>query len=176
MFKYVAFTPYSDQHTQYGFNELDDRTVVNRFDVDAVSVEFDDEDAFTDLLAHQPKGIKAKEITKEAFASIVEESQQMKRIYARGNRFFETEMRSITEKYTEEERSSWPSQVEEANAYFSSGTIGPIITACAAADGVAAEKYAQNILDKKKTFDAAVAEALAKKRMFVSALKAEVGV
>ncbi|MFA7029992.1 MAG: hypothetical protein WC179_06965 [Candidatus Cloacimonadaceae bacterium] len=80
MFKYIAYTKVIDEFTTHQFIEIDDRCQVNRFDVPYVSVEYENESDFVELMAYQPVVINATEITKEEFDVAVYNSAQMQRV------------------------------------------------------------------------------------------------
>ncbi|WP_416768530.1 hypothetical protein ACM66T_10265 [Sulfurimonas sp. ST-25] len=178
MFKYVAYTTAEDEFTRYEFIELDDRTNVHRFSVPVVSVEYADEQAFADLIAHQPVQIGVVEITAEEFAAQVEVSAQVKRIRNMGADLMARELEPLSVRYPQEERDTWPSQLEEARAYQASGldADAPNLKKLADAEGDTVESFALAVLAKKAAFDDMWSTALSHKRIFVRDALAAVGV
>lgn len=80
MFKYIKFTRVEDEFTTHIFKGGDEDLNVNRFDVDVVSIESEDENAIDTLIASQNPDINCIEITKEEFKSLVTNSAQINRI------------------------------------------------------------------------------------------------
>lgn len=177
MFKYVRFTPMTDEHTTHAFNEIDDRCKVHRFDVPYVSVEYKNEADFTELVAAQNSIIEAIEITQAELYDIVQHSDQVKRMYNVANEHYQKLMMPITSIYTQEERDTWMSQYDQSLEYMDTKdeSIAPMIVTLAAGDGLTTEEYASLILTRKSEFDAYSASALSEKRIMLYALKAEVG-
>jgi hypothetical protein len=80
MFKYVKFTKVETENTVLEFRGDSEDVKVNHFDVDAVSIESEDEDAIDALVESQPSEIECEVIEKDEFKLIVENSAQLKRI------------------------------------------------------------------------------------------------
>ncbi len=176
MFKYVSYTPFTDQYTTHIFNEKDDKCRVHRFDVPYVSVECESEEAFAELMAYQISDINAAEITYEQFEDLVKHSDQVLRMYDVANEQYISDMKPMNEKYSQEEISSWPAHVSEANAILN-GTAAdtPYIDAIANDTGLTREEAAQKVLDDKSEYDTIDAAAISNKRAKLNELKKEVG-
>ena len=175
MFKYVRFNKVEDAYTTHSFLELNHSCTVHRFDVDVVSIAFAEMTSFTTLLEYQDPVINATEITKDEFLSLVSETSQVIRIYDRANRQYKADMESVTLKYSQEERDTWPSQVAEAQAFLNNGTTGVMLSLLAQGDGVSVPEYAEFILAKAIDFSSFSAVKLAQKRAFIAKMKAEIG-
>ncbi|MBM2295185.1 hypothetical protein JQX09_25180, partial [Sulfitobacter pseudonitzschiae] len=77
--------------------------------------------------------------------------------------------RLIASAYTDEERETWATQVDEANALTADPEADvPLISALAAADGVTAVQMAGFILANKAAFTAASAAILAAQRTLIA--------
>lgn len=177
MFKYIKYTPMTDDHTTHIFNEINDKCKVHRFDVPYVSVEYTDKADFAALVATQLPAIEAVEITKVEFADIVQYSDQIKRIYSVANEQFASDMKAISEKYTQEERDTWSIQVEEANAVKAGVTIStPFLSSLAADESITLMEAADKVLSIKSEYALFSSQCLARKWVKVSELKSEVGV
>ncbi|MDD5406021.1 MAG: hypothetical protein PHE73_03645 [Sulfurovaceae bacterium] len=175
MFKYVTYTPATDQYTTHSFAESNDKCKVHRFDVPLVSVECENESDFNELMASQNPIIQAIEITKEEFASAVSDSAQVQRMYDRANELLKNLMKPISNKYCKEERDTWDSQKEEANAILAGATNTTILGTLATAEGATIQEFAQAVVSNRANFEALSANALVQKRAFLAELKAEVG-
>lgn len=176
MFKYVTYTPMTDQYTTHEFNELNDKCKVHRFDVPYVSVECENEEDFAELMAAQFPAIQPTEVTKDAFFDMVQYSDQYLRMLDMANEQYKKEMEHIASKYTEEERSTWPSQVEEARK-VKDGTTEPTpyISALSKSNGSTLDEAADIVLGNKKAYDDYAAAALSRKWDALDALKEKVG-
>ena len=176
MFKYISYTPFTDEYTTHEFNELNDKCKVHRFDVPYVSVEYEKEADFTALMKAQNKNISAVEITREAFFDMVQYSDQYKRMRDVANEQYQKEMKGISEKYTAEERDTWSSQVAEAKK-VKEGTSDatPYVSALSVSDGITLNEAADIILGNKTTYDDYAAGALSRKWDTFNELTAEVG-
>jgi len=176
VFKYVSFTPITDEYTTHIFNEKNDKCTVHRFDVPYVSVSFEDESDFTELMAYQNPDIGASEITKEAFESLVLHSDQVNRMYAVVNDQYSKDLLVVSNKYCQEERDTWPAQTEEAHAVKDgTATETPYLTSLSEVEGISLEQAADKVLGNKAEYDEHSSAALTKKRDALSALKSEVG-
>ena len=176
MFKYVRYTPMTDEHTTHVFNEKDDKCKVHRFDVPHVSVECQKEEDFTELMAYQNPLITAVEIDKIEFEDLVQHSDQVKRMYAVVNEQYSRELQPISAKYSKEERETWPSQTAEANAVKDgTATDTPYLSALAHDEGITLEQAADRILANKAEYDQHSSESLTRKWNTLTELKEEVG-
>ena len=176
MFKYVRYTPFTDQYTTHEFNEKNDKCKVHRFDVPYVSVECDNEADFNALMAYQNPIINATEIDKAQFTDLVQHSDQVKRMYNVVNEQYSSELAPYSVRYSEEESMTWAAQVAEANAVLT-GTAAetPYLTALATDRTVTLEQAAHNVLENKTAYDTYSAKALTRKWNSLAALKREVG-
>ena len=176
MFKYVRYTPFTDEFTTHRVNELNAKCRIHRFDVDAVSIECESESDFAELLAYQNTAIKAIEISKEEFAEATRESLQVKRMHDIANEQFIKECATISEKYTQEEMSTWGIQVAEAEAIKANTAVAtPFLDALAQKDNLTIDQAADKILSLRDQQSAYTAAALARKWQRLTELKAEVG-
>lgn len=177
MFKYIKYTPITDEYTTHSFNDVNDKCKLHRFDMPYVSVEYVIESDFGELMAAQSTNIQAIEITKVEFEAAVKDSAQVKRMYSVANEYYKELMQPITSIYTEEERATWMSQFNQSTDFMVARNelVAPLIVALAIGDGVTTEQYATLILRKKSEFDAYSAQALALKRGKLYELMAEVG-
>ena len=176
MFKYVRYVPFADEFTTHQFNESNDKCKIHRFDVDYVSVECESEADFIELLAYQNPAINAMEIIKEEFAGSVKNSAQVKRMYDIANEQFVKECALISNKYTQEEVSTWGIQVSEAEAIKANAAVAtPFLDALAQEDNITIEQAADKILSLRDQQSAYTAAALARKWQRLTELKAEVG-
>ena len=176
MFKYVRYTPFTDEYTTHEFTEVDDKCKVHRFDVPFVSVECSTEDDFASLMSSQNPSIEAVEITKEEFYDMVQNSDQIKRIYEIANAQFAKEMQIISEKYSQEERDTWPVQTEEAKAVKAGlQTSTPFLDALSKEDGLTLDEAADKVLAKKTEYSEYSSACMARKWETIRKLKAEVG-
>lgn len=176
MFKYVRYTPFTDEFTTHEFLEMNEKCKIHRFDVDIVSIEYDSEEDFNELLTDQIPEINATEITKEEFAEAIKESLQVKRMYDIANEQFVKECALISNKYTQEEVSTWGIQVSEAEAIKANTSVAtPFLDALAQEDNITIEQAADKILSLRDQQSAYTAGALARKWQRLAELKAEVG-
>lgn len=176
MFRYVKFTPFTDEYTTHEFIDLDEKCRVHRFDVPYVSVECATEADFIELMSKQSPLIEALEINKEVFYDFVQHSAQVKRMYDVANDQYVNECKAITSKYTAEEIATWPEQVEQARSVKAGQTVGvPHISALAADDGITLVQAADKILALRDFNVDYTANALTHKWVKLKALKAEVG-
>ena len=176
MFKYVSFTPFTDEYTTHVFNEKDDKCKVHRFDVPYVSVEYTNKSDFTELMGCQNQDIGAIEITKEEFVDLVQHSDQVQRMYDVSNVQYSGEMKIISEKYSQEERDTWPSQTAEATAVKEgTTTVTPYLSALAADENITIEQAADRILNNKTAYDSHASDCLTRKWATLTTLKSEVG-
>ena len=154
MFKYVAYTPAQDEFTRYEFIDLDDRATVHKFSVPFVSVEYDDEQAFTDLMAHQPPQISAVEITQAEFAVEVGQSAQVLRVRKRSEELLDGIVLPLSEEYPDVEQKTWPFQLEEARAYQASGNEAdaPMLTIMSAAESDTVANFAAAVIAKNDAY------------------------
>jgi len=177
MFKYIKYTPMTDDYTTHIFNEVNDKCKVHRFDVPYVSVEYTDEADFTALMAAQNIIISATEITKIEFSDMVQLSDQVKRIYETANNQFSIDMKVISEKYMQEERDTWSIQIEEANAVKAGTAVStPFLSALSIDEGISIDEAANKILAIKSDYSIYSSECLKRKWNTVTALKTEVGI
>ena len=176
MFKYIAYTPFTDDYTTHIFNELNDKCTIHRFDVPFVSVEFNDIEDFNALMAYQNTLINASEVDYDTFAGVVKDTAQYYRMKEIANDQYTLDMSPISQKYTPEERDTWPSQAAEANAVKEgSATETPYLTALAESDGTTVQEAADKILANKREYDEYAASALSRKWVTFDDLKNEVG-
>jgi hypothetical protein len=176
MFKYVKFTPFTDEYTTHEFIEWDEKCKVHRFDVPYVSVECATEADFTELMGKQTPSIEALEITQAEFVDMVQHSVQVKRMYDVANEKYVNECAAITAKYTQEEISTWGVQVDEAEAVKAgTATATPFLSALAADEGITLVQAADKILALRDANASYTANALTNKWNTLKALKAEVG-
>ena len=176
MFKYAKFTPMTDAYTTHGFNEIDDKCKVHRFDVPYVSVEYSNEVDFTELMAAQNHIIEAIEISKIEFDGLVQHSDQVNRMYDVVNAQYTKDLKTISEKYSQEERDTWSSQIAEANAIKDGiATDTPYMTALATDEGITLVQAAGIVLANKNAYDNYSAGALTRKWESLGLLKGEVG-
>jgi len=176
MFKYVSYTPMTDDYTTHVFNELNDKCKVNRFDVPYVSVEYTDDKDFSDLMLHQNTAIGAVEITKEEFEDLVKHSDQVTRMYAVVNEQYISDLSAISAKYSQEERDTWPAQTVEANAVKEGTEVEtPYLTALSEDENITLEQAADSVLSNKAEYDQYSSESLTRKREQLAVLKSEVG-
>jgi len=176
MFKYVRYIPITDENTTHVFNELNEKCKVNRFDVPCVSVEYENEADFSEIMEYQGDSIEAVEITKEEFSELVQDSDQVKRMYDVANEQYQNETKPISRKYSQEERDTWPSQVAEANAVKMGNTSAtPYLTALANDGNITIEASAEMVLAKKEQNDIYASSCLARKWATLASLKKEVG-
>jgi len=180
MFKYVAFRRVPTEHTVLGFiGATDDNKgiKVNRFDVDVVSIQSDDEAIINEMIASQPEEIGCTEITLDEFKTAVEKSAQVKRIYERASKQLEEALDAIKIKYPLEERETWAVQKEEALKFQASNdeADAPFLKTLADAEGITVADFATAVLIKNSLFVQESAIALSNKRNTQSALLAEIG-
>ncbi|DAB40296.1 MAG TPA: hypothetical protein CFH81_08865 [Sulfurovum sp. UBA12169] len=176
MFKYVRYVPFADEFTTHEFLEKNEKCKIHRFDVPYVSVECGTEADFAALIVYQNPLIEATEILKEEFAEAVRESLQVKRMYDIANEQFVKECVVISEKYTQEEVSTWGIQVAEAEAIKANTAVAtPFLDALAQEDNITIEQAADKILSLRDQQSAYTAAALARKWQVLAELKAEVG-
>jgi len=176
MFKYVRYTPMTDPYTTHEFNELNDKCKVHRFDVPYVSVEYEKEEDFNELMDSQLPAIEALEITKIEFEELVQHSDQVKRMYDVANAQYSKEMEVISSKYSQAERDTWHSQVEEAEKVKEGLSIDtPYLSALAKDEGITLSQAADRILNNKTAYDAYAAECLTRKWNTLAELKEKVG-
>lgn len=176
MFKYVKFTPFTDEYTTHEFIEWNEKCKVHRFDVPYVAVECGTEADFTELMGKQSPLIEALEVTKEVFYDFVQHSVQVKRMYDVANDQYKKECGVITEKYTQEEIGTWSVQVSEAEAVKAGTAVPtPFLDALSADEGITLSQAADKILGLRDANAAYTANALTNKWNTLKALKAEVG-
>lgn len=176
MFKYVRFTPFTDEYTMHEFMSFNEKCKVYRFDMPFVSVSCESEADFLELMGYQNALIEAMEITQAEFADMVQHSVQVKRMYDIVNDQYVKECGIITAKYTQEEISTWGTQVAEAEAIKAGSTAPtPFLSALALDEGSTLLQVADKILGLKDANAAYTANALANKWAKLKSLKAEVG-
>ena len=176
MFKYVSYTPMTDAYTTHIFNEKNDKCKIHRFDVPYVSVEYGEEDDFTELMAFQKEFINATEIAYEQFSDLVEHSAQVRRMYDVANEQYKNDMRPMTSKYSSEEISSWLAQTAEAKAVLE-GTAAetPYLDAIVSDTEMTHMEAAQKVIADKSEYDTFDAAAISAKRIKLNELKKEIG-
>lgn len=175
MFKYIKHTTVTDEYTTHSFNELNDKCKLYRFDVPFVSVQYELESDFTELMLSQNANIKAVEITKLEFEEGVKNSAQVTHVYNVANEQFISDMASISTKYTQEEISTWATQVEDARNYLSNATASPLLSALALEDKITLTEAANLLIAKRTDYSGLSAWALGRKWDKVRELKLEVG-
>ncbi|MDM5264670.1 hypothetical protein PF327_10735 [Sulfurovum sp. XTW-4] len=176
MFKYVRYTPMTDEFTTHTFNELNENCKIHRFDVPYVSVECSTDADFAALMASQNPIIEAIEITQAEFSDMVQHSIQVKRMYDIANEQYTKECAVITSKYTHDEISTWSVQVAEAEAVKAGTAIStPFLDALATDESITITAAADKILLLRDQNAVYTAGCLARKWSTLKALKAEVG-
>lgn len=176
MFKYVRYTPFTDEFTTYQFNNINDKCTLHSFDVPFISVEYTDGMDYTELLTAQNPLINAVEITKDEFEAAVRDSSQVHRMYDIANEQYRQECSVLTAKYTPEEISTWAVQVAEAEAIKLGQIVAtPFLSALAVDDGITIAQAADKILMLRDANANYTAGALSNKWTRLKALKAEVG-
>lgn len=79
---------------------------------------------------------------------------------------FQVEARQVVNKYTPEERETWPIQLEEAKAYLADNTSPtPMLDAILSESGEEKGVLVNRIITKNTEFREAVGKALGKKRL-----------
>ena len=176
MFKYVKFTPFTDEYTTHEFIDWDEKCRVHRFDVPYVAVEYDVEADFTELMTKQSPLIEALEVNKEVFYDFVQHSAQVKRMYDVANEQYKKECAVLTVKYTQEEINTWGVQVAEAEAVKVGQAVAtPFLDALVADEGILLSAAADKILGLRDAYAVYTANALTNKWNTLKTLKAEVG-
>ena len=181
MVKYIEYDKVETQYTTLEFRGGDSDVKVNYFTGDDVLANvvsiLGDEDKINALIEAQNKEINCREITKDEFKTLVQNSIQVKRVYERINEFYTKEMKSILEKYPLAERETWNIQLSEAKAYLQSKdeSDAPFLKTLATAEGSTVEDFANAVVAKAEDYRALSAAALAKKRAFERELLGELG-
>jgi len=178
MFKYVKFKRVKTDNTVLEFQQRDDKVKVHFFDVDAVSLEAENEQDIDELISIQEEAIEVKEITKEEFKTLVAKSSQIRRVNERVNQTYKHSLKAITQKYSEEERETWSNwQLPEAEkfSYTKDENDAPSLKILADDERVSLEDYANAVLAKARDYKTLSASALANKRMLKRELLSEIG-
>lgn len=178
MFKYVRFTPLETNETTLTFRSITEDIKVNYFDKPFVSIEADNESSIDALIASQSSEIDCQEITKEEFVQLVKLTSQYQRIIDRGNEKLTAMTKAISDKYPEEERETWPTQLEEARKYKETGleSDAPFLKILADGENDTVEAFANAVIENNETFKALSSAALSEKRVFQQSVLASLGV
>lgn len=177
MFKYIRFTPLKTNETTLTFRSKTEDVKVNYFDRPFVSIQSENEADIDVLIASQPSEIDCKEITKDEFVQLVKLSSQYQRILLRGTKKLSKLTKTIKDKYPEEERETWSTQLEEAKKYKKTlnEDDAPFLKTLAENENDTVEAFANAVIENNEIFKALTAKALSEKRVFQKKLLAEIG-
>lgn len=179
MFKYIKFDRVETDTTVLEFRGGDDTVKVNYFTgVNVVSVEAENEDDINALVDAQVSDINCEDITQDEFKIAIETSPQYLRVLDRVAQYYDSLMRTITDKYPVVERETWGMQLEQAKAYKASNNEAdaPFLKTLADAEGSTVDVFADAVIAKADAYALYSADALVKKRAFKSELLSSIGV
>lgn len=177
MFRYVSFEKVSDAFTTHTFRSTDEAVKVHGFSVNVVSLEADNNDDISALIAAQSPLIKCEEIAKDIFIEAVKTSLQYARIKEVVEQKYNEDVVIIASAYPLHERETWATQIAQAKKFLETNVEedAPFLKILAVAEGGIVADFANAVLAKSEAYEMFMATKLADKRRLEKELLAEIG-
>jgi len=178
MFRYVSFEKVSDAFTTHTFRSTDEAVKVHSFSVNVVSLEADNNDDISALIAAQSPLIKCVEITKDVFVEAIKTSLQYARIKEVLEQKYNEEVNVLAAQYPNVERETWGTQLAQAKAFKINGNEvdAPFLKTLADAEGGTVDDFANAVIAKAEAYASFMAQMLARKRAHEKELLLEIGI